>query len=816
MPSGYTGTVTAWARRFSLFAAFVAGAGIQGAAPAQTAAELGRQVREIEIDPQTCNRVRDLRIRRPDISLYLTDGYLAFSKPIAGRRLFAVFIASERGDQGEILIRPPDRGERASLANFTGSPILNEQITEAVMITSDGTGAELLEMVRESPLSKPSFDMGLVLGSRYNSVLRNLGTSFQVRLVHDLLASNPASGLFYGAFSGARSGNFDVMFDPTMREQVVLGQVTSTPQGSGFNVWASFQSREARRAGSPRSRAGGLTNYRIETVIAPDLSMECTTAADFVPPTEIRGALSFEIAPAMEITSAQVDGVEIEVFRRDALRSRLMSGRHNDQFLIVLDKPMQAGRSYKIQFRHRGRVILPAGNDVFFVASRVNWYPARDFGHSTFDLTFTLPRRLTAVAAGDLIEDQEQGETRTVRWITPKPVRLAGFNIGDYEKVTVKRSGLTVTVYSNRAAETALQRRTPQVILLPPAWPTRTGRRPADVITVMPPPPPDPNARAAELAGEISAALEWYASHFGPPPLDTLTVSPIPGNFGQGFPGLLYLSTLSFLRETERPEAVRSDPLRRFYSEILHAHEAAHQWWGNLVGSASYHDEWISEALAHYSAILVLERRKGVRAAEQVLDDALRALRAQYSGKPIESVGPITWGYRLHAATPDDPWRVITYDKGSWIIHMLRRRMGDAAFLAMLGELRKRFEYGFVSTEDLRSIAAEFSPKGLPDPQLEYFFDTWVYSTGIPALKLRTSVSGKAPKLQLTVNVSQSGVGEEFSADVPVAVWLPAARAPIVRWVRTQSGGASFRIAVKTPPARVELAPGYGVLAIRE
>jgi aminopeptidase N len=104
----------------------------------------------------------------------------------------------------------------------------------------------------------------------------------------------------------------------------------------------------------------------------------------------------------------------------------------------------------------------------------------------------------------------------------------------------------------------------------------------------------------------------------------------------------------------------------------------------------------------------------------------------------------------------------------------------------------------------------------LPDPQLENFFDTWVYSTGIPTLELKTSLSGKAPKLQLTVTVNQSGVGEGFGADVPVEIWLPGAKSPIVQWLRTSSGGASFKLPVRAAPARVELAPGNGILAIRK
>src|SRR5574341_2031451 len=104
-----------------------------------------------------------------------------------------------------------------------------------------------------------------------------------------------------------------------------------------------------------------------------------------------------------------------------------------------------------------------------------------------------------------------------------------------------------------------------------------------------------------------------YTTLFRSPPLRRLTVSPIPGGFGQVFAGLVYLSTISYLDPRERPPAVRQEFEQLFFSEILHAHETAHQWWGNVVTSASYRDDWIMEALSNYCALLHLERRKGSR-----------------------------------------------------------------------------------------------------------------------------------------------------------------------------------------------------------
>ncbi len=92
-------------------------------------------------------------------------------------------------------------------------------------------------------------------------------------------------------------------------------------------------------------------------------------------------------------------------------------------------------------------------------------------------------------------------------------------------------------------------------------------------------------------------------------------------------------------------------------------------------------------------------------------------------------------GQRLENSQQPEGWRIITYGKGSWIIHMLRKRMGDQRFLAMLSEILKRYDHASIDTEQFRNLAAQFLPPKSDDPQLESFFGQWVYGTGIPALK---------------------------------------------------------------------------------
>ena len=770
--------------------------------PPVSAAAVAAELREISLDPEACYRIRDVEFQKEDLSYYLTDGYLIFAKPIQGRRLFAVFAARETGDDAEVLMRPPNRGERASLASFTESPNLDEHFSTAVFVFTDNTGGEIESRWKETSPPKPSPDMGRLLAEEFNGVVRNIATSFAVRLVDDVISANPpGQGFFFSAIAGGKLGNFDLMVDPTSREQVVAGQVTERNSTTIFNVWASFESRSFRREQKKLSDSCTLRDFKIEATIDTRLMVTAVTRMSLTPNRDGLRALSFEIAPVMEITAATLDGSPVEVFRRESMRDMLIHGSSNDQILAVFAAPLEAGKSYQLEFHHQGRVIASAGRNVFAVRNRTNWYPNHGLPFALYDLTFKAPKELDVVSTGDLVEERVEGDWRITHRKTSAPVRFAGFNLGIYRRARVQRGGFTVEVCANRSAEEALQQRTASMVVMPTPQ-LGPGRR-QEMLTLPPPPPPDPTVRLTALANDVAGDLDWMAKNFGPPPLPVLTVSPIPGSFGQGFPGLIYLSTMAFLREEDRPAYAKTSTLATFYTELLHAHETAHQWWGNLVTAATYHDEWLTEALANYSALMAAERRKGSRALEETLEEYAKNLKTPtLAGKNLESTGPITWGLRLQS-TPG-AWRVITYEKGSWILHMLRGRMGDANFLTFLRELREKYEYQGITTEDFRKLAADYSPKGVPDETLEGFFDQWVYSTGVPQLELTWSVKGRAPNLVVSGVVKQKGVPEDYSIDLPVQIQLPGQK-PLVQWVRTSSEPVPFTAKVRSAPQKVEL-----------
>jgi Peptidase family M1 domain len=786
---------------------------LPSAAAAATAADLARAIRENTFDRDECYRVRDITLVKDDIRLYMTDGHLIFSKPVGGRRTAAVFTADVEGGDGEIIVLPPDRAERSSLARYIDSPNLDEHFRAALFLFTGDEYERIREQLGNNPANKKTPELGALLDQEWSPVLQNLGASYQTRLTLDLLdGPGHPTGLFAAMFNGLRLGNFDIIYDPDAPEQVFAGRLVTRENQLFFDTWMSFQSRSRRSRPQPPVETLALNNYRIEATVSPDLSMNVVARVKVKPAVDSMTTATFDLNPQMEISAVTVDGRPAEWLQRESLRLNLTRGG-NGMFLVMPAEPLRAGREYEFEFRYSGRVIHDAGDRVYYVSARGNWYPTHGLRFADYDLTFRNPADLEMVGPGDVVEDRVEGDMRITRRRTSAPIRMAGFNLGNYEHARAERGPYVVDVCANRALEKALQPRPPMNVvppLLPPAG--RSRRSPADLTTESAPPPPNPLERLQVLATEVASAMEFMSSRFGPPALPHLTVSPIPGTFGQGFPGLLYLSTLSYLKHLPRAVSSAGETQELFFADLLQAHETAHQWWGNRVAATAYRDYWLMEALANYSALLYVEKSRGAKYSELMLDSYRTSLlQKNEAGQIVDSTGPIVLGPRLETSQEPRAWRNITYGKGTWILHMLRGRMGDERFFSMLADLLKRYDRQSISTEQFRLLASTFMPAKSDDPKLEAFFGQWVYATGIPGLKLSWSLKGKAPALRLVGTIAQSEVDEDFTALVPVEIQAARGRT-ITQWVRTGNSPTTFTVPLATPPLKVALDPHRAVL----
>ncbi len=702
---------------------------------------------------------------------------------------------------------------------------MSEHFKTGLFFFTDDTAVALAaEIARRASARAP--DRGQLMAQEWNPILANLSGSFSIRLIQHLAVEAPSErGVFYAALQGRQLGNFDVSYDPDNQDQIHVGQLKYKDERPYYDTWTNFAARALRGGG--RQVAGSqieLSNYRIDAAVDVHLRLNVVTRATLRVRSGPVAVAGFEITDGMTVKSVTIDGEPVELFTRDALRANLLRRSETILFLATPVRPLETGRTYEAVFEHEGDVVRPAGRDVYFVSSRSNWYPQLPgVGFTRFDIRFTYPAHLQIVFAGDLQEDKQESGQRTTRRVVASPIRMAGFNLGKYESVKTSRGVLTVKLFANKQTEYAL--RGPSIgsaVALPIPLPSPPGLgRPQGAggarggIPPLPTPAlPNPTTRLQTMASEIASGFEFLANFLGPPALPHMMVAPIPGTFGQGFPGLVYLSTMSYLERGERPLDARDERLRVFFDEILHAHETAHQWWGNVVTTVSAQDDWLLESLANYSALLYIEKHKGPKAMMEILDQYRERLLHEEKGVRIDTAGPIRLGARLHNSLMPGAWRDVVYGKGSWILHMLRKRMGDAAFFRMLGDICREKRYGTLTLREFQEYAAKHMPLKAADGNLDGFFDHWVDNTRIPAFTMTTAVKDRAPNVQLTVTVKQSGVDSSATFQVPVEV-QPVRGKSQPYWITTGEEPAVLSVRLAAPPAKVALDPGSSVLAVK-
>jgi hypothetical protein len=720
-----------------------------------TAAELSRAFRDMSVDPEQTYRVRDLTLARGDIKIYLTEGILSFVTSVAGHSIAAVFTTSgvDAGD-AEIILLPPQRSERASLASFIHTPNLDEHFTAAVFLFTDDTFNDVSTQIRAAPVRKAP-ELAAEISTQFNPLVRQMSSGVDIRLIRSLLDNHkPERGLFYSAIFGRELGNFDVIYEPDEFEPVAAGRPLPPSGGhTEFQLWTAFQLRHTAPQLTPPVT---LSNFSIDAAIHPDLSMSVTARFSATPNFDGGRVFSFGLSRRLKVLSATIDDKPAEVFQRDTFATLDVKG--SGTFLLISEVPLASSKVYNVAVHYEGSVIRKAPDASYFVDERNAWFPYSGPMLTNFDLTFRCPERLRLVSTGELVSDEIVNGIRIVHRRTQIPERLAGFNLGDYRTVVEEHGRYRVECYANTAVAASVEKQL--------ASGDGSGT-------------PDLNSALQNLPKETERILDDYTHRWVQLPIHSIAVSPISGYFGQGFPGLIYLSTVSYLREQDRPTQLRSARMDTFFSEMLLPHEVAHQWWGNVVSAADYRTDWLMEAMANYSALQFLQRSKGSAVMNEVLDTYREDLSKQENGKSVESVGPVDFGVRLQHTADLLAWHTIVYEKGTWILHMLRERLGDEGFAKMQVRLLRDFAAKPISNEDFRKIASDFMPGGQPDKNLTLFFDTWVYGTGIP--KLRLQRTGRNLKLDV------SDVDEDFAADLALHCTSKAGKER-VRWVRISSG----------------------------
>jgi Peptidase family M1 domain len=776
--------------------------------------ELFDALNALRLDPAATYQIASanrIQLRRGEVLLSFEEGKLAFLAPLDGRVTGAVF-----SGLGHVLALPRDLVEKQQMSRFLGSPVLDQDFISAYVRFTDDTVDELLAEFRHANLT-PQQDPAFV--SLMDTLPASLNASHSLRILLDGLSLNPKP-YFYAGLDGVSTGLFEVLFDSQRREPVLLGQPSKSRASTPYDVWASYTVPSA----VPPPPSFHALQYTVDTSILQDNSLDATTSVRLRAETSGERVLTFQLSHSLRAESVSDEqGKPLDYFQNESMGHQERSFRGNDFLNLILAQPLQKGDEFTVRIHYRGGVIENSGNGVLFVGARESWYPhlgdQADF--AAYDLTIRWPKHLKLVATGEKRDEREEGEFRVGHWQTVKPVSIAGFNLGEYASTSIAADDHNIEVYANRQLEESLSKRLLEQEPEPVSPFDRIAVNPAGVgHLAMQPPPPSPADALKDLGKGIDSSIRFYEKFSGPFPFHTLSVSQIPGAFGQGWPGLLYVSTYSFLPPEAQFRAGLTSSVQEAFTDVVPYHEVAHQWWGNVVGWSSYRDQWIDEAIANYLALLFADSRKPsehelrlwlARYRKQLIE------RSPVRQEPVGNIGALTLGTRLISSKSPDGFNQLIYSKGTWIIHMLRemlRQPGakdpDAKFVAFLRALSTKYAYRALSSDDLQHEVESVMTPAMDlegGRSMEWFFEQWVRGTGIPHYRVEFSVRNTENGVVVRGKLFQTGVPHSFIARVPLYANSGTVRNVFLGTVLAEGEETAFQFTAQISPRKVFIDP---------
>ena len=322
-----------------------------------------------------------------------------------------------------------------------------------------------------------------------------------------------------------------------------------------------------------------------------------------------------------------------------------------------------------------GLRFFPERNQAYTLFSTSQWMVCIDdpADKATLTMILSTPMGLTHVANGQVgTQNFWPNGMRTTEWnqTTPIPTYIFGFAVGPYNVVTEKKGNVELRYLTTGFAEAEVRRifrDTPDMLEF---FESRAGVK-----------YPGPTYTQVLAAGGVEQEMDAF---------------------------------------TALKEAYGKQVLANEQDEWLAAHEFAHQWWGNMVTCRDWNHFWINEGVASFMAAAYLEHRFGRAAYMREIESYRTSYeKVKAAGKDKSLVFP-DW---LHPTRED---RTLVYDKGAYVVHLLREEMGERAFWDGLRLFTRRHFGKSVVTSDFTTAMEDAAGKG-KSKSLRKFFAKWIY-----------------------------------------------------------------------------------------
>lgn len=828
------------------------------AAPMQAGAnEILAQLSQVRLDNSQVYAIRNVTIERSAVSLSFTRGVIAFLEPVNGRVTGAVFV----GD-GEVRMVPPDQVERNQLAHFTGTGNLDEKFNTAVLRFTDGTAEQIRNIANDRTAARLDA-LGPV--STWETTLRALSPDSNFRILMDLLGRGERP-FFLAAVNGVKYGWFSISYDEREPEELVVSSSTRPGAAVGDNIWSSFhRSTSSENSASRRvyERPFDVLSYSLSGRCSPDPEEDLHARLGLRLLWDGERVLKFNLSHELRVQAVKVNGTAAP-FIQELRGQNEARAAADDPLVIILPAMTRRGQEWTIDFDYHGRAFRRLGNSIFYADERDAWYPRPDWPDpAQFEITFEVPKKgpnilAHRIVAGDndkktifgfsasnlkILETEHRLDRSDLaarpnveveRWTSERDLFALGFNYGDFTTITQAYKSVPVTVISHDDAQAVYEdlRQTAapagKEAQLRSFFTAKGGldtRQSAADIGLY-----DPSRLGSQILAEVGEQFSIFMELFRRFPFSRLAVLQFPADFVNGVEGMLYASTGPFLDPSLIRAAGLEGALDRDALEYNRALRIALQWFGNAVGSNSYRDRWLIDGLTGYSGVLYMEKRypdtgRGRAALAGLRDLLLMPTGNDPSGRPTthDDTGPVWLGRRLNSARTPNAYVETVYTKSVWIMHMLRMLMQtpnaedkDAAFLEMIRDFMQSYDRRMPTTSDFKSVAerhmtAAMDLKGKSN--LDWFFNEWVFSTGIPEYTLEYGIHQTPEGQVVSGRVRQSGV-TDFIMPVPIYSQSSAGELTYLGSVVVSGEDAEFKFPVRSTTAAVLLDPYDTVLKL--
>jgi aminopeptidase N len=380
------------------------------------------------------------------------------------------------------------------------------------------------------------------------------------------------------------------------------------------------------------------------------------------------------------------------------------------------------------------------------------WLPMIDhpYDKATSEFIVTAPVKYQVVANGLLQETRDLGDGRRVtHWKQSVPI-ASWLNAVGVEQFDVH--------YAGRVKDVELS-----------TWVAHQDR----------------DAGTMYFEGPARQALDFFSEHIGPYSYEKLANVAAAGING----GTEHASAIFY---GER--AVRAQP-----ATGLVAHEVAHQWFGDAITETDWDHVWLSEGFATYFTHLFTEHYAGRDAMVEGLK------RDKITVFTFEKANPTLAVIHDNLSDMRAVLNRLVYQKGGWVLHMLRNQIGTDTFWAGIREYYRTYRNGSATTDDFRRVMEQASGQ-----DLNWFFRQWLYRPGSPVVKGSWRYNAAAKQIEVDLQQVQPGDLYRLPLDIGVTAEAepPAARQPATPPASPPAAPAAARAAQPsanpTPQTRVE------------